>query len=288
VDIDAIAIVPESKLDPTNCILDGPGIVGGYADAIIKFQIQTRDQKSKPLLRGGDKIFVELTGPEPIKANVADSEDGTYAVWYTTGYFGNYNMYITYNNQIMPALPVVIKPLSSICGGCGKTIIENPIKALQKLWHPDCFVCSSCNKVLVEYHFKSNEPYCYDCYNPKEKVIPTLMCAMCNKLLDPGTPITKALSKPYHQSCFKCSICDQIIRGEFGQIDGQLYCKNDLQRINNCSSCNQLLGSAYISVQGKKYHPQCFICVTCKKNITGSYGVKNGNNYCKDCLKIPA
>jgi len=56
--------------------------------------------------------------------------------------------------------------IGAICGGCGKAILGQCIKAYGKNWHPAHFVCSFCQLPLPNGAFteKEGKPYCSPCY----------------------------------------------------------------------------------------------------------------------------
>jgi len=57
------------------------------------------------------------------------------------------------------------KNFSKVCGGCGKMIEGQFIKAMDKEWHPTgCFVCCNCKGTLSSGFFnKGGKPYCQNC-----------------------------------------------------------------------------------------------------------------------------
>lgn len=48
-----------------------------------------------------------------------------------------------------------------------------PVLALNKRWHPQCFVCEGCGCNLVEKSFSSkmNAPFCEACFNEKHRPV---------------------------------------------------------------------------------------------------------------------
>jgi len=57
------------------------------------------------------------------------------------------------------------KLFSKVCGGCGKTIDGQFMKAMDKEWHPTgCFVCNNCKGPLTSGFFnKGGKPHCKSC-----------------------------------------------------------------------------------------------------------------------------
>eukprot|EP00093_Oithona_nana_P003123 03123.XXX_42757_40390_1 [CDS] Oithona nana genome sequencing. len=53
------------------------------------------------------------------------------------------------------------------CGRCGRAILTSTLKALDQVYHPDCFACSMCPKSLEGVEFfvtDEKKPMCKDCY----------------------------------------------------------------------------------------------------------------------------
>ncbi|TKR79905.1 hypothetical protein L596_014056 [Steinernema carpocapsae] len=55
---------------------------------------------------------------------------------------------------------------NSRCAGCNEVLPEKCLKAMDKHWHPHCFVCSLCRRPLPngEYYLIDNQPYDLDCH----------------------------------------------------------------------------------------------------------------------------
>jgi len=63
------------------------------------------------------------------------------------------------------------KLFGSTCAGCKKPLSGKKLKALDKEWHPQCFVCCKCNKDFpdMEYYDIDQHPYCETCYDEEEE-----------------------------------------------------------------------------------------------------------------------
>jgi len=112
-----------------------------------------------------------------------------------------------------------------ICAGCKNPITSSAVKALDKVWHKDCFSCKGCNKTLMDTSFASGEdgaPYCSKCYD--------------------------------NQFGVKCGRCGSAISGQ------------------------------YLSIAGKEYHKECFVCENCGNQFDSGYFMKDGKPHCKNCL----
>jgi len=63
------------------------------------------------------------------------------------------------------------KLFGSSCAGCHKPLQGKKLKALEKEWHPPCFVCCKCKKPFpeMEYYDIDQQPYCGPCYDEEEE-----------------------------------------------------------------------------------------------------------------------
>ena len=105
-------------------------------------------------------------------------------------------------------------PKSSICAGCNKTIMfGRMIKAIEKVFHAECFNCQGCQKSLDNV----------GSFVPKD-------------------------GWPYHRECAialfnpRCSCCDKAIEGTYtrhGFFETELYCIEHESSIPSCFSCNR-------------------------------------------------
>ena len=53
------------------------------------------------------------------------------------------------------------------CARCGRPILTSTLKALDQVYHPECFTCSMCPKSLEGVEFfvtDEKKPMCKDCY----------------------------------------------------------------------------------------------------------------------------
>eukprot|EP01121_Diplochlamys_sp_Union-15-3_P002439 TRINITY_DN1213_c0_g1_i1.p1 TRINITY_DN1213_c0_g1~~TRINITY_DN1213_c0_g1_i1.p1 ORF type:complete len:169 (-),score=19.47 TRINITY_DN1213_c0_g1_i1:24-530(-) len=74
------------------------------------------------------------------------------------------------------------------CGGCQKPINGPTINALNKTWHPDCFVCGTCKAKLTGQFFPGSKglPLCEKHYYDEQNLI----CGGCNMPIVAGKCIT--------------------------------------------------------------------------------------------------
>ncbi|XP_059145442.1 leupaxin-like isoform X3 [Physella acuta] len=107
------------------------------------------------------------------------------------------------------------------CGGCAQPIMENYISALNRQWHPECFVCWECRSTFGVGSFFDYEglPYCEMHYHAKKGSL----CASCEKPIT-GRCIT-AMFKKFHPEHFVCAFClKQLNKGTFKEQNDKPYC----------------------------------------------------------------
>ncbi|XP_013074896.2 leupaxin-like isoform X1 [Biomphalaria glabrata] len=107
------------------------------------------------------------------------------------------------------------------CGGCAKPIMDNYISALNRQWHPECFVCWECRATFGVGSFFDYEglPYCETHYHAKKGSL----CASCEKPIT-GRCIT-AMFKKFHPEHFVCAFClKQLNKGTFKEQNDKPYC----------------------------------------------------------------
>jgi len=114
------------------------------------------------------------------------------------------------------------------CGGCGNPITENYISALNKQWHPGCFVCKECGTTFDDGAFFEHDghPYCETHYH----ALRGSLCAGCHKPIS-GRCIT-AMFRKFHPEHFVCSFClKQLNKGTFKEQGDKPYCHECFDRL---------------------------------------------------------
>lgn len=107
------------------------------------------------------------------------------------------------------------------CGGCLKPILTNYISALNKQWHPECFVCRECGSPFTNGSFfeLDGQPYCETHYHS----LRGSLCSGCQKPIT-GRCIT-AMGKKFHPEHFVCAFClKQLNKGTFKEQNEKPYC----------------------------------------------------------------
>uniref|UniRef100_A0A3B3ZI32 LIM zinc-binding domain-containing protein n=1 Tax=Periophthalmus magnuspinnatus TaxID=409849 RepID=A0A3B3ZI32_9GOBI len=121
-----------------------------------------------------------------------------------------------------------------LCWACGEVIKYQVMRALERAYHPQCFMCTTCKQQIGEQRFAQGEVgevYClpdyYRKYAPK--------CNACNQLIIPKEDGTdsftiECLGNSYHEDCYRCEMCFINLTPEPNErgcypLDGKLLCK---------------------------------------------------------------
>ncbi|KAM9978931.1 hypothetical protein ACTFIY_012687 [Dictyostelium cf. discoideum] len=99
----------------------------------------------------------------------------------------------------------------------------------------------------------------------------------------------------YHNKCFKCSSCKEVIRGnnfsrEQMTSTSSNYCCNTCLhsgRVDKCAYCHGVILGVSMLAMGQNYHPKCFKCSTCHVVIRHNTPFtinKNQTPTCQNCI----
>uniref|UniRef100_A0ABI8A104 LIM domain kinase 1 n=1 Tax=Felis catus TaxID=9685 RepID=A0ABI8A104_FELCA len=91
------------------------------------------------------------------------------------------------------------------------------------------------------------------------------VCASCGQRIYDGQYL-QALNADWHADCFRCCECSASLSHQYYEKDGQLFCKRDYwaRYGESCHGCSEHITKGLVMVAGElKYHPECFICLTC-------------------------
>nr|XP_042909706.1 PDZ and LIM domain protein Zasp isoform X1 [Parasteatoda tepidariorum] len=114
--------------------------------------------------------------------------------------------------------------LAPICSKCSLRIKGDCLNALDKQWHPNCFVCCFCSKPFgnSSFYMEDGLPYCEKDWNE----LFTTKCVGCGFPIEAGDRWVEALNSNYHSQCFKCTKCLRGLEGQsFYAKGGKPYCK---------------------------------------------------------------
>ena len=70
-------------------------------------------------------------------------------------------------HPLQPSLSLSIL-ISEVCGKCGEALsrTQPAVRAMDKLFHSNCFCCMSCHRPLqgMQFYDRDGAPQCEDCY----------------------------------------------------------------------------------------------------------------------------
>uniref|UniRef100_A0A4W5N8D7 LIM domain kinase 2 n=1 Tax=Hucho hucho TaxID=62062 RepID=A0A4W5N8D7_9TELE len=100
----------------------------------------------------------------------------------------------------------------------------------------------------------------------------------------------KVLQGTWHNACFQCSECCDHLTNWYYEKDGKLYCrKHYWEKFGElCHGCSLLMTGPAMVAGEYKYHPECFVCLSCKVVIEDrdTYAlVERSKLYCGKCYK---
>uniref|UniRef100_A0A0B7ADR3 PDZ and LIM domain protein Zasp n=1 Tax=Arion vulgaris TaxID=1028688 RepID=A0A0B7ADR3_9EUPU len=111
------------------------------------------------------------------------------------------------------------------CDRCGQAVIGECVNAMQKSFHPHCFLCAQCHKPIggTKFHIEDGKYYCEADWAAMFQTI----CAGCDFPIEPGDRWVEALGRNFHSECFNCAKCQVNLEGQqFCAKGGKAYCKN--------------------------------------------------------------
>ncbi len=137
------------------------------------------------------------------------------------------------------------------CAGCSLTIKGDVLQALERAWHPDCFVCGACRLPIGRGTYLIVETY------------------------------------PYHPDCFVCGACRRPIGNQsFVREGGKAYHRDcHLERFAaRCAGCGRPIEQGGIQALGQSWHGDCFRCLACHKPLKEArFLEKDGHPYHEAC-----
>ncbi|NXO03619.1 ZYX protein, partial [Rhinopomastus cyanomelas] len=165
---------------------------------------------------------------------------------------------------------------SELCGFCRKPLsrTQPAVRALDSLFHVECFTCFKCEKQLQGQQFYNvdEKPFCEDCYaGTLEK------CSVCKQTITDR--MLKATGNSYHPQCFTCVICHTPLEGTSFIVDqaNQPHCVDDYHRkyAPRCSVCSEPImpepgkdETVRVVALEKNFHMKCYKCEDCGKPLS--------------------
>lgn len=148
------------------------------------------------------------------------------------------------------------------------------MRALDCLFHVECFTCFKCEKQLQGQQFYNvdEKPFCEDCYAVSHW----------------GESCWRELSSLWlfslaFPSSFRCCflLCSLTGLGDRIHVSCFLWAQSTLEK---CSVCKQTITDRMLKATGNSYHPQCFTCVMCHTPLEGTSFIVDQSNqpHCVD------
>ncbi|XP_010018987.1 PREDICTED: zyxin [Nestor notabilis] len=172
--------------------------------------------------------------------------------------------------------PPVEAATSELCGFCRKPLsrTQPAVRALDCLFHVECFTCFKCEKQLQGQQFYNvdEKPFCEDCYaGTLEK------CSVCKQTITDR--MLKATGNSYHPQCFTCVMCHTPLEGAAFIVDqaNQPHCVDDYHRkyAPRCSVCSEPImpepgkdETVRVVALEKNFHMKCYKCEDCGKPLS--------------------
>ncbi|KAF8981473.1 hypothetical protein BGZ46_002728 [Entomortierella lignicola] len=182
---------------------------------------------------------------------------------------------------------------NAVCAGCENPIQgETPVYALGQSWHEHHLTCHHCKKPIqqsVGHVEKNGRVYCPKDFG--ELFLPK--CRACNLPVEKEAVCAQdgKLQGKWHAACFGCQTCRKPFPDKSFYVFGDApYCRRHYHKLNNslCKGCDQPIeGPCAQTMEGWRFHPQCFSCVECKTPLTDIYYNFENQAYCeKDIMVI--
>ncbi|XP_062449974.1 zyxin isoform X2 [Rhea pennata] len=166
--------------------------------------------------------------------------------------------------------------ISELCGFCQKPLsrTQPAVRALDCLFHVECFTCFKCEKQLQGQQFYNvdEKPFCEDCYaGTLEK------CSVCKQTITDR--MLKATGNSYHPQCFTCVMCHIPLEGASFIVDqaNQPHCVDDYHRkyAPRCSVCSEPImpepgkdETVRVVALEKNFHMKCYKCEDCGRPLS--------------------
>ncbi|NXF08398.1 ZYX protein, partial [Smithornis capensis] len=209
------------------------------------------------------KLMKDMEHPPPSEA----ATSGVFPRWTAVG-LRLWQVFISPNPFVLP--------LTELCGFCRKPLsrTQPAVRALDSLFHVECFTCFKCEKQLQGQQFYNvdEKPFCEDCYaGTLEK------CSVCKQTITDR--MLKATGNSYHPQCFTCVMCHTPLEGTSFIVDqsNQPHCVDDYHRkyAPRCSVCSEPImpepgkdETVRVVALEKNFHMKCYKCEDCGKPLS--------------------
>ena len=124
------------------------------------------------------------------------------------------------------------------CSKCGKEVTTLGVKAMEQIWHQECFVCTTCKQPFDKdgYYNVDGSPFCKphaierkrELQSQQSTPSPPSICPTCNLEVKVGV---SAMNKKWHGECLKCTMCDKKLKDKpLFESEGKAYCKKCIKK----------------------------------------------------------
>lgn len=112
-----------------------------------------------------------------------------------------------------------------------------------------------------------------------------IFCAICGQKIT-DTYFVLSETERVHERCFRCAGCCCTLEGHYMRKNSRYYCEDCYHQnfSKKCAHCHRPCKQRTLSALGKSWHPQCFVCNSCKKPFPdGRFKNDRGVPYCSPC-----
>ncbi|CAF0914906.1 unnamed protein product [Brachionus calyciflorus] len=114
------------------------------------------------------------------------------------------------------------------------------------------------------------------------------VCTKCNQKIIGAENGLKSNDCLYHINCFVCHGCGYSLQDQhFYSMENKTFCEECYNRLlEKCSFCLRPITERILRATGKPFHPECFNCIVCKKNLDGIPFTVDASNkiHCIECF----
>ena len=119
------------------------------------------------------------------------------------------------------------------CRGCAQVITGKSVSSadgrLTGRWHKQCFVCKTCKESFptMDFYVLGNDPYCSRHYHQLNRSL----CSKCDRGIEGQYAETE--HEKFHPHCFNCQECHLILRDNYYELNGKIYCEQHAFKTNH-------------------------------------------------------
>lgn len=173
--------------------------------------------------------------------------------------------------SLFNTFPLLFCRLVEVCGKCGEALsrTQPAVRAMNKLFHSNCFCCMSCHRPLqgMQFYDRDGSPECEDCYMVRRHTRKASELSTLNI----GFQLISAL--------LWCIFFFNWRLFLFGHVGPVFFPQNSLAV---CSRCGEKITDRVLKAVGQCFHAHCFRCSTCSCVLEGAPFITDDNNnpYC--------